>query len=68
MPDGTAIGLHPITTRFDSEGDYEGDKMITTTYFEDGNPLGVMVEYNGITVVADSRELALEELVRELDR
>lgn len=41
---------------------------IITTYFEDGNPLGVMVEHNGIAVVADSRELALEELIRELSR
>lgn len=41
---------------------------MVTTYFEDGNPLGVMVEHNGIVVVADSRELALEELVREQDR
>ena len=47
--------------------------MITTTYFEDGNPLGTMVVYArpeqpDITIVADSRELALEELVRELER
>lgn len=42
--------------------------MLTTTYFEDGNPYGVMVEYEGIAVVGHSRELALEELVRELSR
>lgn len=41
---------------------------IVTTYFEDDGPLGVMVEHGGITVVADTREQALEELIREQDR
>lgn len=47
--------------------------QITTEVFEDGNPLGTMItasrdDARDIVVVADSRELALEELVLELER
>ena len=38
------------------------------TYFEDGNPLGVMLEHDGITIVGDSEEACLEELAREQER
>ena len=41
---------------------------ITTIYYEDGNPFGVQVTHGDITVVADTREQALEEILREQDR